>query len=405
MPFFTYKAIDNSGQVVTGSIEDIHIEQAYDNVSAFGFHVLKIQKCSSLSDIYLKKTRLWGIKTSDIIEFASNLSVMVKAGLPLVTSISDIAESLENKRFKERLLEINRYIDLGSGFSAALSNHRDIFPEIFINLVAIGEETGRLDASLSDIAVHLQRMEDLRNAIIRALIYPVFALVGTTGALLFWLMYVLPKMTGLFSAMDMELPAITRALIIASDFSRANWYIYIVIPVIVYAFFILLSRYERTKYYIDMAKLRLPILKLILYNKLLALFVEQMRILLSAGIAIDKSFDIMIKVVSNVVFKRALIQTKEDILLGSQMSESLKKHKGLFPNLVVRMISIGESTGRIEEQLNYLSEYFLNKLDDISEKIGKLIEPIVIVVIGLLFMVIIMGLMSPIYDLVAGAGN
>ena len=405
MPFFSYKAIDSNGNVVKGFVEDSHIDLAHDNVSSLGFHILKINQSSSLADLYLKKISLWGIKNKDIIEFASNLSVMVKAGLPLVTSIGDIAESLENKRFRERLLDIRRTIELGSGFSAALSNHHDVFPEIFINLVAVGEETGRLDISLSDVSLHLQRMEDLKNAIIRALIYPVFALVGTTCALLFWLVYVLPKMTGLFISMDMELPLITRVLIIASDFSRAHWYLYFLIPLIAYIAVKILSLKERTKYYIDVAKLRLPVMKLILYNKLLALFAEQMRILLAAGVTIDKSFDIMINVVDNIVFKKALIQTKEDILLGSKISESLKRHRELFPNLVVRMISIGESTGNINEQLNYLSEYFLNKLDDLSQKIGKLIEPIVIVVIGLLFMVIILGLLSPIYDLISGIGK
>ena len=405
MPFFAYKAIDNTGLVVKGFVEESNIEVAYSSITSSGLHILNVRRSSRALDLYLQKLRSWGIKNRDVIEFASNLAVMLRAGLPLTTSLSDIIETMDNKRFKSKLIDIKRSIELGSGFSIALSQHKDVFPEMFVNLIAVGEETGRLDESLSDVAIHLQRMEDLRSAIIRALMYPVFALLGTFGALLFWLVYVLPQMSELFVSMDIELPALTKFLMVASDYSQANWHLFFVVPVAIYAGIKMLSQIERTRYYIDAAKLRIPIVKLILHNMLLALFAEQLRILVAAGITIDRAFDIMIKVINHAVFKKALIEIRESILLGSKISEAIKKHKTLFPNLVIRMISIGESTGNLNEQLNYLSEYFLKKLDDISDKLGKLIEPIIILVIGAIFVIIILGLLSPIYDLVAGVGD
>ncbi|MBC8413201.1 MAG: type II secretion system F family protein [Nitrospira sp.] len=405
MSFFSYKAMNGMGEIVTGTLEELDEQMAYDSIAASGLHVLKIRKSSALSDIYLKKVSKRGIKATDIIEFASNLSVMIRAGIPLMTAVMDIAETTDNRYMKERLLDMVRTIEMGSNFSLAVERHQDVFPDIFVSLVSVGEETGRLDESLNDIAVHLQRMEDLRNAIIRALIYPSFALVGTGIALLFWLLYVLPKMTGLFLAMDMELPPITRGMIFASDMSREYWYMFAVIPAVAFAAFKILSHYEYTRYYVDMMKLRLPVMKLVLTNKLLALFTEQLRILLSAGITIDRSFDIIIKVVNNAVFRRALLNIKEDIMVGSKISDSIQKHKYLFPNMVIRMVSIGESTGNMPEQLDYLSGYFLAKLDDLAEKMGKLIEPIIIIIVGSMFMIIIMGLLAPIYNLVAGAGS
>jgi type II secretory pathway component PulF len=402
MPFFIYKAIDDNGEIVKGQIEGNDLDLVYNNISSAGLHILNIQQSGHLSSIYLKKAQSWGIKGKDIIEFAKNLSVMLRSGLPLITSISDIAETVENKKFRSKLLDIKSSIELGSSFSAALSQHQDLFPDIFLNLISVGEETGRLDESLTDIAVHLQRMEDLKSAIIRALMYPVFALVGTTGALLFWLIYVLPKISGLFTSMDIALPPITQALITASAFSRAHWYIFILIPAGMYVIYKLLSTHNRTRYYVDAAKLKMPVIKLILHNKLLALFAEQLRILVAAGVTIDRAFDIMIDVVDNEVFKRALVDTRDNIMLGSKISNALKKHVRLFPNMVVRMISIGETTGNLNEQLNTLSTYFLDKLDDISDKMGKLIEPIIIIVIGGIFVVIILGLLSPIYDLISG---
>jgi len=405
MPFFTYKAINSDGELLKGIVEDIDAANAYDNISASGLHIVKIRQSHRLSDFYLKRLRSWGVRTSVVIEFASNLAVMLRAGLPLVTSISDIALTNDNKRFRARLLEVKRAIELGSSFSSALSAHHDIFPEILINLVSVGEETGRLDESLAEVALHLQRMEDLKNTMVRAMMYPVFALVGTTGALLFWLIYVLPKMSSLFTSMDVQLPALTQYLIVVSNFSQTHWYVLFIVPIALFVLILLLTKREATKYYVDAVKLKIPVLKLLLFNKLLALFAEQMRILVTAGVTIDRALDIMINVINNSVFKKALVDIKENILLGSRISDAVKKHEALFPNLVTRMISIGESTGNLNEQLNYLSEYYLKKLDDISQKMGKMIEPVIILIIGSIFLIIILGLMAPIYDLISEIGK
>lgn len=405
MPLFTYKAINYNGEIIKGVVEDDDIDTAYSNISSRDIYILNIRKANKFIDFHLKWFRTWGINTRDIIEFANNLSLMLRAGVPLLAALSDISETMENRRFRERIIDIKRMVELGSSLSASLSMHKDIFPEILINLIAVGEETGRLDKSLSDVAVHLQRMEDLKSAIKRALIYPTFAIIATTGALLFWLIYVLPKITEVFKSMAVELPTITKVLIAISDFSRDRWYIFIFMPVIIFATIKLMAKKDSTKYYIDALKLRLPIIKLVVFNRLLALFAEQSRILIAAGLTIDRTFDIIIKVVNNAVFRKALIDIKENVLIGSRISEAIKNHPALFPNLVVRMVHIGEETGNLPEQFDYLSEYFLKKLDDISQKMGKMIEPIVIVAIGLIFLVIILGLMSPIYDLVSKMGK
>ena len=146
------------------------------------------------------------------------------------------------------------------------------------------------------------------------------------------------------------------------------------------------------------------IVKLITYNKLLALFSEQLRILFSSGLQIDKIFDIMIKLMNNLVYRNAITEIKKDILQGSRMHEAVKKHSDLFPSLVTRLIFVGEETGNLNEQLDYLSQEFIKRLNDVSQKMEKMIEPIVIIVIGGIFLVIIAGLLLPIYDLVSTMG-
>jgi len=403
MPLFTYKAIGPHGEIVKGSIEGDDIDLAYNNISGAGLYILNIRRSNKFIRSFIGRFKDRGIRPKDIIEFANNLSVMLKAGLPILTSLSDISETLENRGFRRRIIDIKRIIELGSSFSRALSYHKDIFPQVFIHLVSVGEETGQLDKSLSDVAMHLQRMEDLKSAIRRALMYPAFAVTATTGALIFWLVYVLPQVTGVFKDMGIKIPALTQALITVSGFVSANWYILLLAPLFILGVLKLLSEKESTKYYIDMAKLRIPIVKLIVFNRLQALFSEQLRIMLQAGLTIDRSFDILINVMHNAVFRRALLVVREDILQGSMIHEALRKHD-IFSNLVTRLIDIGEKAGNLTEQLNYLSEEFIKRLNAISQRIEKLIEPIVIIVIGGIFLLIIAGVLFPVYDLVTKIG-
>ena len=309
-----------------------------------------------------------------------------------------------NKFFREKINSIKRMVEHGSRFSDAIAAHQEIFPDIFVRIVVIGEETGGLDKSLSDVATHLQKMEDLRSAIKRALIYPTFAVVTTMGALLFWLMYVLPKVIVIFKDMGTTLPLSTRILIAISKFSQSYWYLILAMPVITFLIIKALRQKKETRFYIDLMKIKLPVMKHIIYNKLLALFAEQLRILTVAGIPVNRSFAIISNVIGNDVFCLAIDKSLENIAAGSMISEALKKYK-VFPPMVIRMIQIGETSGTLDEQFAYLSDYYLKKLDDVSEKLGKMIEPIVISVIGLIFAFIIVGLLFPIYDLITTIGK
>ena len=329
---------------------------------------------------------------------------MLRAGAPLLTSLGDISYTAENRHLQDIIIDIRRQVESGLRFSDSIAYYKDTFPDIFIQLVKVGEETGQLEKSLADIAAHLQRMEELSAAIKRALIYPAFAFTITVGALLFWLAYVLPKVMGAMKEMGVKLPLITRILLQVGNYAQGYWYIIPLLPVVVFLLFLVLRKKSSTRYYSDMLKLRLPIIKLIIYNKLLALFSEQLRILIIAGLTINRSFDIVAEVIGNEVFRRAIITARDSISSGSRISDALREHP-VFPPLTVRMIDIGETSGTLDEQFAFLSDHYIKKLDDISQKMGKLIEPVVMTVIGVLFAVIIIGLMLPIYDLVSGMGK
>lgn len=404
MPFFAYRAIDSNGEMSSGVTAGEHIEDARDSVAKSGLYILDISRTSAFRGFLYNKLRGGAVERKDIIEFASNLSVMLNAGLPLLESLNDIADSMDNKRFRTKILDMKNSVELGMSFSEALSRHSDVFPDIFVRLIGAGEETGRIGESMSDIHLHIKRMEDMRKAIVKSLIYPAVALTATMSALLFWLVYVMPRLKDLFATLGTQLPPITRGLIAVSDIAASYWYFIFIIPLLFYLTLKFLAGNPKTRYYLDSVKLKMPIFGQLIYNKLLALFAEQFRILVAGGITIDRSLDIIIDIMDNDVFKKALKKTKDEIVLGSSISEALKNQGQLFPALSIRIISIGESTGRLPEQLDHLARSFIERLDEMSEKIGKMIEPIIIIIIGLMFMMIILGLLSPIFDLISNVG-
>ena len=404
MDFFSYKAIAPDGAIVRGTVEGQDIGSVYRDLAEKGLYIINVKRASKFLADIKTSFRARQIKNADIIEFANNLSVMLRAGAPLLTSLGDISYTAENRHLQDIIIDIRRQVESGLRFSDSIAYYKDTFPDIFIQLVKVGEETGQLEKSLADIASHLKRMEELSAAIKRALIYPAFAFTITVGALLFWLAYVLPKVMGAMKEMGVKLPLITRILLQVGNYAQGYWYIIPLLPVVVFLLFLVLRKKSSTRYYSDMLKLRLPIMKLIIYNKLLALFSEQLRILIIAGLTINRSFDIVAEVIGNEVFRRAIITSRDSISSGSRISDALREHP-VFPPLTVRMIDIGETSGTLDEQFAFLSDHYIKKLDDISQKMGKLIEPVVMTVIGVLFAVIIIGLMLPIYDLVSGMGK
>lgn len=404
MSFFSYQAIDIDGQAVKGTIEATTATTAQDDLTRKGLYVVAIAQNSDFSATFGKIFAPRTVHRSDIITFANNLSVMLRAGLPILTSLNDIIATTDNRAMQLTLVGIRQDVEMGSLLSDAIAKHPKIFPDIFLRLVRVGEETGNFEKSLADVSEHLQKMEDLTGAIKRALIYPAFAIVATLGALIFWMVFVLPKIIDTMTGMGVKLPLLTRVLIASSIYTQKYWYLLIIGPVAVTVALRLLKRTSRGRYAIDLTLLKLPIVKLIVYNKLIALFSEQMRILIMSGLTIDKTLDLIASVIGNEVYRRGILKAKETVMYGSLISDAIKV-QNLFPTLVIRMINIGETSGTLEEQFHFLADHFGKKLDAISDNLGKIIEPVVIGTIGAMFAIIIMGLMLPVYDLVSQMGK
>lgn len=404
MAEFQYIAIDRDGNRIRSSIEHIDEISALETLRGAGLYVLRIKRVSGIGDLLKKLFSVKKLKRRTLIEFSSNLSIMLRAGIPITEALRELTEQERDSFFKEKLRAITSNIELGSTFSESLEQHRTLFPSVFLNLIKVGEETGRLDQSLKDISEHLKRMEELNQAIKRAMIYPVFALIATLGAMFFWLVYVLPKIMQVFKDLKITLPLTTRILMVASDLARQFWFILPLGLTGIYLIWRLFRLREGTRNIIDRIVLRLPIVKLIVYNKLLAIFSEQFRILTVAGITIDRTFEMLHQVMDSIPFRRAIMRIKEQVIAGGSIADAISREE-IFPPLLSRMIRVGETTGNMDEQLKFLSDFYLQRLDDISQRLSKLIEPVVIAIIGIMFAFIIVGLIGPIYEIISTLGK
>ena len=400
---FAYKAIDDAGLYKTGFVDAVDLDTAYNDPAVQGLSVLSMKQAGRISGLSRGFSFL-RIKRSAILEFATNLSVILRAGIPILDALGDLSQTMENRYLHQIIDDIREKIQSGLSFSSALSFHKKVFPDIFIRLVTVGEETGRLEQSITEVAEHLQRMDDLSSMVKRALMYPVFALVTTGGALAFWVFYVLPKILVVMKDMNVKLPLITRIILGVSDFTKAYWYVFALAPVAIFVALFLMKRKERTRYFLDLVKLKVPILKLFVINRIFAVFCEQMRILIISGITIDRSLVIAAGAVGSEVFKRSLLQARDIIMTGSRISDSFRRGKFFHP-LVVRMVDIGETSGNLDDQFNFLAAFFYKRLADVTDKLGKMIEPILLVLVGCVFAIIILGLLLPIYDIVTKIGK
>jgi type II secretory pathway component PulF len=400
MEIYLVEAVDNTGKKVKKILETEDELQLISILEYTGMTPIKIKKLP-LYFKYLNFRKLfYRIKTQEVIEILENLHLIVKSGMPLNTALIDLAEDSDNPAIKDMLADISFKIRAGQTLSDVLENYKNIFSEVVVSLIKIGEETGNLDKTLKDAAEHLKRLVDLKSKTKQALIYPAFAFFSTLGAMIFWFIFVLPKIIKAFKGFGIELPATTKMLIWMSDFVRH----YILLAIFITVFGIIFTNILRAKntkfrYHFDKLVLKLPILGIIIINFNYAFFAEYVRLMITSGLPLYQSLQIMEKAMKNFVFKTSIKNVYDLITIGKPFSESLKEQK-LFSPLIIRMISIGEQTGKLDEQLNYISKYYYEKVDYISQNIAKMIEPIVIGIIGGFMLIIMLGLIGPIYELI-----
>lgn len=400
MPNYSITSISKDGKEHKKSLSFDNEDELYEYLHITNTHVLNISEEASYQK-YLDPSKLLNkISTQEVIEFLSNLQIIIKSGIPTNNGLFDLASDCSNPKLAAMLSDIAFRVQIGTSLSDAMARYGSVLSETVVNLIRIGEETGSLDSTLGDAANHLKRISELKSKAKSAMIYPTIAFVGLMAAMTFWLVGVMPQIMDTFTSFDMELPPLTIMLQNVSGFLKSNL-IYIIISIIVLITAIKVARKKSPEFRFTTDKLilKLPVIGSLQAYFNYAFFAEYIKLMITAGLPLYQAMTIIGNSLTNMVFKRAIDSALMEIANGESFSAAIDNQK-LFPSLIIRMLSVGEQSGQLEEQLGYITNYYYAKVDYISQNIAKFIEPIIIVIVGLFMVVVMVGLLGPVYDLI-----
>ena len=403
MAFFRYKLISKDGRVSGGMLE-----LPFNNpVSAIaylerqGSKVLFVEPLNeTIGSIVSGFQHISDhkITAENVAEILKNISIMLKAGVSLLAAVEDVVVQSENPTIARMGKDIVHRIQSGVSFSEALGSWKKVFPNTALLLIRIGEETGSLDKTMLDAAKYVTKMARIRKEFKSALTYPAIMLSAILLAATFWLIFVVPMMLDLLSAMHKELPPLTLAVIALSDFIQ-EYILHLIIGLIV---FIMLFRkameHPKFRRTVHLILLNTPIIKTVINGFNLALLTENLSLLLNAGLDIMKSLEVLGNSLSNEIFKEKLEVIRTDLLRGIGIHTAFKEAK-VFPSFVVRMIGVGEMSGTLPEQLVSISEEYEIRFDDVVKGIGKSIQPIALVIGGGIFITLLIAMFMPLYGI------
>ena len=406
MNYFRYKLIAPSGEVSSGTTklpyEDLM--SAISHLERDGSLTLYVKKLGILRSFITKLGSFQfrkKMKRTAQAELMSNLSLMLRSGITLTAALEEIADSMQKSEIKNDLKNIILSVQAGTPFSEAAEKYSHIFPMAVIHLIKIGEETGRLDEMLDSGAQHLKRVQGIVSDTKQALMYPAVVFVVLGAGFIFWVYYVAPKIIDLFRDMEVELPAITVFVMKVSYFFRD--YLFYILVIMLILIISVLSIYKGSRWVrrgMDALILKLPVAGTIISASTLAFISEYFSLLMNAGVDLLHSMTILKDSITNEIYREKLEEIRKSLKKGESIADSFKGGK-VFPSYVIRMINIGEMSGTLSEQLASVAGEYRNKLSSLVAVIGKMLEPIILIVAGVLFGVIIVGLLLPIYDLVS----
>jgi len=342
----------------------------------------------------------FGPSRKDVLNFTNQLAVMIRAGISLQDSLESIASQNDNQKFREIIFDLKNKIEEGRSFSQALAEHSDVFSNLYINMVAAAEISGSLSSMLRKLAEYLDQEAETRSQIKGAMVYPIIIAVMAVSVTVFLLTFVLPRFTAIFAGKEHLLPGPTKALMATSYFLRTFWYIIVPVVVTSLAAFFYFIRTEVGRLWWDKTKLTLPLLKTLCRNLYITRSLHTMGVLTSAGVPILDTISITAQISGNALYKNMWLNVQNQVRQGKKIASSLSAYK-LMPGNVVQMIRSGEESGTLSEVLGDVAEFYARELKTIIKTVTSMIEPIMIVVMGVLVGFIAMSIILPIFKMSA----
>lgn len=402
---FTYEARTQEGDIQSGVIDSSDDKAAIDFLQRHNLIVVGIKGVSSSdSPFYGKFLHFFtgGIKKKDLSIFSRQLAILIEAKVPLVSALRSIVDQSEDDEFKKIIHDVASNIEAGMSFSNALGRFSDVFSPFYINLVKSGEVAGDLEGTLVYLADHLEKEYDMEQKIKGAFVYPAFILAVFFIVGIIFMVFIVPKITEIFKDSGQELPWITKAVIFASDAFRYYWWILMILAgSAVYGIKYWMKYMEGYKRW-DRIKLKLPIVGNLFKKIYITRFAENLSTLISGGISAIKALNITADVIDNTEYRRIINKAADLIRTGESMSTVFSQNSDLIPPMVINMVSIGEKTGKLDSVLKKIARYYEKEVENAITNLSSLIEPLIIVMLGVAAAILVAAILLPIYNL-AGA--
>lgn len=394
MATYNYKAIDQTGRHAQGQIDALNEVDLELRLQRMGLDLITFRSSAKSNRVFAKNR----VSNRDLVMFCFQLEQLTSAGVPILEGLNDLRESTQNLYFQKVLGSIAGEVEGGKMLSQALAEHPDVFDEVFVNLVGAGEQTGQLPAVFENLSNTLKWQDELLGQTKKLLAYPLFVLVVVLGAVTFLMVYLVPEMVKFLNSLGQELPLNTRILIFISNAFVNYWWLIITVPLVLAAGAVAyVKQSAEARYRFDYLKLKLPLTGDILHKIIMARFARYFALMYQTGIPILQAIKTCEKIVGNRVIADALSRAHAQINAGDSMSESFH-NAGLFPPLVVRMIKVGESTGALDKSLLNISYFYDRDVNELMQKMLKLLEPALTVILGLILAFIMVSVLGPVYD-------
>jgi len=404
MAKFSYKAKKDPREIIEGTLEAETKDEAFDKLGRLGYVPVQIRKQKQAAVEKVSKqfrgSRLFSrVRPRDLTIITSQLASLVKSKVALLEAVRILSEQTENPCLKKILSHIQEELRDGKTLSQGLAGYPDIFPPLYINMIRSGESGGILEESLMRLADFREEEEDLKAKVGTALAYPIFIVLVGVITVFSLLIFAIPRMTSLFNEFGQTLPLPTRLLISLSEQMKTHWYWLIIVVV----FFIIAGRsvISKKRLAVDRLKLKLPLLGSLIEKTELARFSRIFKVLLDNGIPVFQAVEIAPLALRNEIFKMELANVHKDIIEGLQLGESLKKCNS-FPSFMTNMLVIGEKGGSLETALTEVASFYEREVERSTKVITSLLEPVIILIMGLVVGFIVFAMLLPIFQINLG---
>jgi type IV pilus assembly protein PilC len=396
MPIYSYTAKNNAGGTINGNVEARNQAAAVELVKNQGFTVISIrEKAGGMFDALMD---FRGVPHGEVVTFTRQLSTMISAGLPISRALEVLSNQSSNKKFKKVITEILKSVEGGASLSASFSMHPKVFSNTYVSLVKAGESSGKLDIILKKLADNMEAERELNSKFKSAMIYPTIIFIAMIGVIIILMIFVIPKLTEMYEGMQIELPAITKMLIAASEFTIK--YIYFIL-ILVFGGVIGIRSFltsDKGKNVISEVIVKVPIFGKITLMKDYAGFSRTLSLLIGAAVPIVEALNIVSVTMSSMQLRRAIKEAAKQVEKGNSLSSYFKSNIS-FPNLLGQMAGVGEETGKMDEVLERVAVYYEGEVDNLVKGLSSALEPVILVMLGGMVGFLIISIITPIYKL------